>query len=91
MTAMDTDDLAVVTGPLTILGKDKMDGERAVYLEHGEVVKVEEGEDVDGTVYVWGMHSGHHQYIDLSSLTPLSDIEDMDDIDWGRAEDSVIG
>jgi len=78
MTALDTDDLAVVTGPLTI------DGEDGVYFAPGEVVRVIEGEDPDGHVYAHGLETDLDQYIDASSLTPLSDIHADTDIEWGE-------
>lgn len=80
MTALDTDDLAVVTGPLEVLGDPG-----TVHLVPGEVVRVEEGVDTeDGTVYVYGMESDLHQYIDITSLTPLSEIQDDPEVLWGE-------
>lgn len=85
MTALDTDHLAVVTGPLTLGGElEFLYGERAVFLEPGEVVRVVEGVDEDGYAYVLGLHSGNTQYIDASSLTPLSEIQDDPEVLWGE-------
>jgi hypothetical protein len=83
MTALDTDDLAVITGPLTV------NGDPDVYLEPGEVVQVLGRED-DGTILVWGVLSELEQWIDVASLTPLSDIHEDTEIDWGAADEQYV-
>jgi hypothetical protein len=82
MTALDTDDLAVVTGPLSVY-----EITNSVYLEPGEVVRVLEAEDEDGVVLVYGVSSTFEQYINASSLTPLSDMHEDTTIEWGDPED----
>lgn len=85
MTAIDTEDLAVITGPLIVNGREGF-----VYLEPGEVVRIEEPQrEGESFAYVYGMSSDFSQYIDVSSLTPLSEIQDDPDIEWGDAADAA--
>jgi len=79
MTAIETDDLAVVTGPLTVGGFP------GVYLEPGEVVRVLDLETVEGVevAYVLGYSTDLRQTIDLSSLTPMDEIYEDPDAQWG--------
>lgn len=69
MTALETDDLAVITGPLVFVGNDP-----GVNLASGEVVRILEPVDEDGDVLALGLETGYPQYIALSSLTPLSEL-----------------
>ena len=91
MTALETDDFAVVTGPLSLFGHIRLsDGYPTVFLEPGEVVRVIDSEDADGAVYVWGLSTEMYQSIDASSLTPLSEIQDDPDIEWGAEDEQYV-
>jgi len=84
MTAIKSGDLVVVTGPLKLGG----DHGRFVDLTPGEVGLVlathfSKNEDLD-VVRVRGRESGALQWINRSSLTPLSEIQ------WGAEGDSVV-
>lgn len=81
MTALNTDDLALVTGPLAVFG-----GTGDVLLFSGEVVQVL-GIPWDGVATVLGHESGLTQCIDITSLTPFSEIIDDPDIFWGNPLD----
>lgn len=69
MTAIDTTDLYVVTGPLEVDGEPN-----TVFLYEGEVVRFVGLDSGETTPLVEGLTSGYTQYIDFTSLTPLSDI-----------------
>lgn len=77
MTAFNTDDLAVVTGPLEVWGVPN-----SVHLEAGEVVKVLDNTESPGAEYVLGLSSGLAQYIDRTSLTPLPQWGDLIDPEY---------
>lgn len=80
MTAIETDDLVVVTGPLT------HDGDFGyVDLVPGEVAQVVEGpnSELPTTIRVRGLESDNLQWIDITSLTPLSEIYNRSDVQWG--------
>lgn len=90
MTALETDDLAVVTGPLIISGCTVEDS--YIGLIPGEVVRVltvdqpdERGQDA----LVIGLDSGFDNYIDVQSLTPMTEIQDDPQIEWGEVHDYV--
>ncbi|MDP7733676.1 hypothetical protein [Mycobacterium paragordonae] len=74
MTAMKTDDLAVITGPLVFDGDNPR-----VNLNPGEVVRILEPVDEEGDVWVYGVESGRQQYIAESS----AEIHELDDVKWG--------
>lgn len=80
MAALDTDDLAVVTGEPTLHGDlDK------VFFKPGDVVRVVL-RDGDGTVLAIRDEEdrdGLDQWIDVTSLTPLSEIQENQDVKWG--------
>ena len=78
MTAMKTDDLAVITGPLVFDGDNPR-----VALNPGEVVQILDPIDENGDVLVYGVESQWQQYIAESSLTLLSEIHELDDVKWG--------
>lgn len=75
MTAIDSDELAVITGPLTV------EGHLGVYLKPGEVVRTLMLDEHE-TMLVYGYESDLEQWIDLSSLTPINDYYD-DTAKWG--------
>lgn len=89
MTALNTDDLAVVTGPLRI---DPGSDPHSVYLTPGEVVRVTQTDycpefpEYD-SVLAFGFESKRPQWIDPSSLTPLSEIQNAPDVEWGDLSD----
>ena len=75
MTAIDSEELAIITGPLTV------EGHPGVYLKPGEVVATLMLGERD-TVLVYGYESEIEQWIDLSSLTPINEYYD-DSARWG--------
>lgn len=76
MTAIYSEDLAVVTGPPTV------EGHLGVYLVPGEVVQIlMPGEH--NTVLVYGYESELEQWIDLSSLTNINDYYEERGAQWG--------
>jgi hypothetical protein len=75
MSAIDSEDLSIITGPLTV------EGHPGVYLKPGEVVHAIELGESD-TVLVYGYESDLEQWIDLSSLTPINDYY-ADTARWG--------
>lgn len=79
MTAVQVGELAVVTGPLVFLGESS----DHVDLVDGEAVKVLEAVDEDGDVYVFGYESHQHQYISITSLTPLGIFHADENVGWG--------
>lgn len=76
MTALDTEDLAVVTEEPTLFGN-----QGTVFFQTGDVVRVILV-DSDGTVLTV-RHDGLDQWVDVTSLTPLSEIQDAPDVQWG--------
>lgn len=80
MTALETDDLAAITGPLALAGLTPEGS--YVDLVSGEVVRVVRA-DTDGNLWVYGFESDLHQWIDAESLTPMEEIYDDPDVQWG--------
>jgi hypothetical protein len=77
LTAIETDGLYVITGPLTYAGGEVRG------LVAGEVVRSQLPLDAFGGVWVSGQESRVFDWIDLSSLTPLSEIQNDPDVQWG--------
>lgn len=78
-------DLAVITGPLKLAGCTP----GFVHLKEGEVVELLTGIDKYGDAVVWGRSTGIEQYIEVASLTPLAEIQDDPELDWGAVHDYV--
>lgn len=78
VTALDTGDLAVITGPLEIGGNN------LVFLEEGEVVRIITFDSEGSTYDVLGMSSGQQQWIDASALTPLWQVQNDPEVFWGE-------
>ncbi len=81
MTAMQTDDLAVITGTPFFTTDTGNVFESNLLL--GEVVRIVDHADSAGDVWAEGLESGRHDYIALSSLTPLSELHGAPDVKWG--------
>lgn len=81
MTAIETEHLAVITGPVIFRG---LAGEYKSDLALGEVVEIEDiHPDQFGDVWVFGRESKTHDYISVDSLTPLDEIQADDTVKWG--------
>jgi tRNA A37 methylthiotransferase MiaB len=74
MTALNTDDLAVVTGP------------NKAGLKYGEVARVIE-RSFAGDVYVLGLDTKSYGYVRATSLTALADLHEY--IEWDGDEEYV--
>lgn len=82
MTALEVDDLAVITGPLVgAIGNTPLEG-----LIQGEVVQIRKAGDEDGDVWVFGYESGNEQYIARSSLRTWDEICEDPDVIWGEVD-----
>jgi hypothetical protein len=86
MTELQRKDLAVITGPLRMAGYPAVD----CALAPGEVVELVDEVEEDGNVLVYGHESDRSQYIDVASLTPISEIQDDEDIEWGAEDDQYV-
>lgn len=85
MTSLSVDDLAVVTGPLVLPGISA--GDSCIALVPGEVVSIIEFyTESDGSgqaALVYGYESDLKQWIDVESLTPMSQIQEDENVGWG--------
>ncbi len=73
-------------GDLAVVGTPTLEGRASdVFLEPGEVVEIIEvrpDPEID-SAYVHGRSSGLGQYVDLSALTPFSEIAEDPNTQWG--------